>query len=409
MNFDIVNDRLEIDGKKAPFVKAHAFGDRFHPTMIVLHDTADRPVPVDTVRWFASKACTVSAHVVIERDGSITQMVPFDCKAFHAGKSTWNGKANCNGYAIGIEIDNPGKLDKSGRAYFHKDKKGRPIAPGFSLDQLQQVKTKEHGDGLWMPYTPEQIAAVAEFCRALVARYPTIKEIVTHYLISPGRKVDVNPLFPLDEVRQSVFATKGRSEKWKKAAYPPLVLGDVGDKVKAAQERLRDLSYPVGACDGQFGPLMRVAVLAFEAENGLEYDGVLNEKEHTLLFADTAKAMPLGARSEATAKDLRDGGSEIMLWCARIKRGILAIPLFGALFGGDTIANEGAGTAAVLDSVEQTRQQAVQVSDLFGWVLTPMGLIAIGVLLAGVGIYFGVDFIEKKRLKDHQSGANLGR
>jgi len=202
MALKIEGDRL----KGVPFVPAHASGKSMpKPTLIVLHDTADREKPQDTVNWFKSSACTTSAHFVVERDGSITQMVECDQIAFHAGKSSFKGRSGCNTFSIGIEIDNPGGLDKNGRAYFHKDKKGRPVAPGFDLDRLKHVKTKEHGDALWLPYTDAQVKTVINLCRALVAAYPSITDIATHWLISPGRKVDTNPLFPLDGVRAAVF------------------------------------------------------------------------------------------------------------------------------------------------------------------------------------------------------------
>jgi N-acetylmuramoyl-L-alanine amidase len=200
MAFEIINDRL----KGAAFVRAHASGSAMpKPTLIVLHDTADRAQPKDTVNWFASKACTVSAHFVVERDGSITQMVECDQKAFHAGKSSFKGRSGCNNFAIGIEIDNPGKLDKDGRAWFHK--KGEAGYEG-----IQQRTTKEHGSGYWLPYTDAQVKAVINLCRALRKAYPSISDIATHYIISPGRKIDTNPLFPLEEVRAAAFKPESK-------------------------------------------------------------------------------------------------------------------------------------------------------------------------------------------------------
>lgn len=219
MSFGIVNDRMI----GVPFVPAHASGKSMpKPTLIVLHDTADREKPQDTVNWFKSSACTVSAHFVVERDGAITQMVECDQIAFHAGKSSFKGRVGCNTFAIGIEIDNPGRLDKNGRAYFHKDKKGRPIAPGFDLERLKHVKTKAHGDGLWLPYTDAQVKTVINLCRALVAAYPSIKDIATHWIISPGRKFDTNPLFPLEEVRAAVFKPAKRKPATQPEPAPPI-------------------------------------------------------------------------------------------------------------------------------------------------------------------------------------------
>lgn len=182
-----------------PFEAAHSFGGVLaKPTLIVLHDTANRAQPGETVRWFSSSACKTSAHFVVERSGKIIQMVNCERKAFHAGLSSFKGKAGCNGFAIGIEIDNPGKLDKNGRAWFHKKTEA-----GYT--GAIHKATKEHGDGYWLPYTEKQIHAVTELCDALTEAYPSIKDIATHWIISPGRKVDTNPLFPLEQVRAAVF------------------------------------------------------------------------------------------------------------------------------------------------------------------------------------------------------------
>ena len=60
-----------------------------------------------------------------------------------------------------------------------------------------------------MPYSAEQIDAVIGICAALAGAYPTVTDITTHWAISPGRKVDPNPLFPIEQVQSRVF---GRSD-----------------------------------------------------------------------------------------------------------------------------------------------------------------------------------------------------
>ena len=45
-----------------------------------------------------------SAHFLIARDGTIHDLVPLPNKAWHAGKSSWNGKSNCNNWMLGIEM-----------------------------------------------------------------------------------------------------------------------------------------------------------------------------------------------------------------------------------------------------------------------------------------------------------------
>jgi hypothetical protein len=79
--------------------------------------------------------------------------------------------------------------------------------------------TDEHGVGWWMDYTPEQITAVTELCKALAVAYP-ISDITTHWAISPGRKVDTNPLFPLERVKREVFSAATSDE--------PLIKPDPG-------------------------------------------------------------------------------------------------------------------------------------------------------------------------------------
>ncbi len=47
----------------------------------------------------------VSAHCVIRRDGEVVQFVPFHLRAWHAGVSSFAGRAKCNDYSIGIELE----------------------------------------------------------------------------------------------------------------------------------------------------------------------------------------------------------------------------------------------------------------------------------------------------------------
>lgn len=205
----------------ASYRQAHSFGGEMgKPTLIVLHDTAGRLDKYSSVEWFESADCNTSAHFTVERDGTITQQVPCNHKAWHAGPSMFEGRPHCNNYAVGIEIVNPGKCDKGGRAWFHK-----PSEKGFS--GLQYAKTAAHGEGWWMDYTPQQIEAVTALCQALVAAYP-ITAITTHWHISPGRKIDTNPLFPLGQVRSAVFeeakvavAASGRDDDPAADEYAP--------------------------------------------------------------------------------------------------------------------------------------------------------------------------------------------
>lgn len=175
------------------FRAANASGGAMTPTLIVTHDTAGRLEKGSSVEWFASKDCGTSAHLVVERDGSITQMVPFNRKAFHAGRSVWKGREFCNSFSIGIEIVNPGELNTSGKAWFSQ-----------TFDGSVHKATEEHGSHNWLPYTTEQIEAVKAICKALADKYE-IEDVTAHWFISPKRKIDPNPLFPLEEVKAAAL------------------------------------------------------------------------------------------------------------------------------------------------------------------------------------------------------------
>ncbi|ATX81587.1 N-acetylmuramoyl-L-alanine amidase [Mariprofundus ferrinatatus] len=166
------------------------------PEGIILHDTAGRLDKGNCVSWFLKKEASASAHLVVERDGSVTQMVPFNIKAWHAGSSILDGRSGCNGFSIGIEIVNPGKLEKTEGGYRSWFKKVYTEADG----DIRAASSRYHGDGYWMDYTEAQINSVTDICSALATKYD-MNFIEPHWFVSPGRKRDTNPLFPLDHLR----------------------------------------------------------------------------------------------------------------------------------------------------------------------------------------------------------------
>jgi AmpD protein len=99
----------------------------------------------------------VSSHVLIRRDGSVVQYVPFDRKAWHAGRSMFEGRAECNEYSIGIELE--------------------------GTDDTE--------------FTPIQYEQLTAITRLLLQHYPalTAARITGHSDIAPGRKTDPGPHF----------------------------------------------------------------------------------------------------------------------------------------------------------------------------------------------------------------------
>jgi AmpD protein len=112
----------------------------------------------DAHPYFAA-ICTsrVSAHVLVDRRGGVTQYVPFHLRAWHAGRSQYRGRPACNDFSIGIELEGTDAL----------------------------------------PYEAAQYDALAAVVGALRSAYATLATapIVGHSDVAPGRKTDPGPTF----------------------------------------------------------------------------------------------------------------------------------------------------------------------------------------------------------------------
>ncbi|WP_322895196.1 MULTISPECIES: N-acetylmuramoyl-L-alanine amidase [unclassified Yoonia] len=184
--------------KGIPFNSARWIGPVIAPTVVVIHDTASRLEPGNAARYLQDNDAKVSVHFVLERDGKVVQQVPTNRRANHAGKSTFHGTDNVNGFSIGIELVNVGRMtgspDAAHAVTWFKERfdTGQP--------DIEYVSTPEHGTAWWQDYTPEQIAALIDLLSGLFGYVKSLKYITTHWYISPGRKTDTNPLFPLASV-----------------------------------------------------------------------------------------------------------------------------------------------------------------------------------------------------------------
>lgn len=164
------------------------------PTLLVMHFTASgRPGPEGDANYFLRPEAKASAHIVVGRNGKVLQVVPFNVKAWHAGKSIWRGVPNCNDYSIGIEIDNWGKLTRTADGQV-RSWTGEVIDPGRAVELTHKHESRPC---LWEQYSEAQLNAVVAVTRLILAAYPTIKEIVGHDDIAPGRKTDPGPAFPM--------------------------------------------------------------------------------------------------------------------------------------------------------------------------------------------------------------------
>lgn len=105
----------------------------------------------------------VSAHLLILRDGSIVQFVPFSQRAWHAGVSQFQGRTGCNDFSIGIELE--------------------------GTDDI--------------PYEEQQYQQLARVIKLLMTAYSAITHdrVVGHVDIAPGRKTDPGPIFNWDYLK----------------------------------------------------------------------------------------------------------------------------------------------------------------------------------------------------------------
>ena len=111
------------------------------------------------------KGAEVSAHLFIERDGAITQFVNFNERAWHAGRSSYLGRPECNDYSIGIEL--------------------------------------EGSD--FVSFTSAQYEQLAKVIAAIYKAYPkTRRHLTGHSDIAPGRKTDPGDYFEWARLRQLV-------------------------------------------------------------------------------------------------------------------------------------------------------------------------------------------------------------
>lgn len=154
---------------------------------LVIHFTSGASAQSSINFWKTTAAKGASAHIVIDRNGTVYQCRPFNVTAGHAGVSQWQGFKGLNACSIGIELANAGD----------------DVALAARYSKFEPV-TAKHKNGSkpqkWEVYPPEQLAACEEVAKALVARYK-LDDVIGHEDIAPDRKNDPGPAFPMAALR----------------------------------------------------------------------------------------------------------------------------------------------------------------------------------------------------------------
>jgi N-acetylmuramoyl-L-alanine amidase len=127
------------------------------PTLIVIHYTGDNSEG-GAISWLCAPQSSVSAHLVVNKEGGVTQLVPFNLAAWHAGRSEYQGRSGVNSFSVGIE-----------------------------------------NVGIGDEWPEAQVEANRAIIAALFAAYP-IADVVGHQDVAPGRKADPGPNYPWERV-----------------------------------------------------------------------------------------------------------------------------------------------------------------------------------------------------------------
>lgn len=176
------------------------------PDTIIIHYTAGSSAE-SSAKYLSKADVAASAHLVLGRKGEIFQLVPFNTVAWHAGRSSHEGRSGFNNFSIGIEIDNAGVLEKAGEEYKAWFGTNYPAS-----EVIQAQHRNEDFLRYWQTFTEKQIETIEELCNCLIKKYPNISQILGHEEISVGRKKDPGPAFPLDTIRARIFQDRDSIE-----------------------------------------------------------------------------------------------------------------------------------------------------------------------------------------------------
>lgn len=149
---------------------------------IILHATG-----MDSCEAVLQRLCDeeseVSAHYVIDRDGTVYNLVHPDKRAWHAGVSNYKGRSGFNDFSIGIELVNFGFFTVEG-----------------------DLKAHDYGSD-YHDFADVQINALIELMQDLYQSYPIDQAwVLRHSDIAPDRRADPGPKFPLQLLKDKQLA-----------------------------------------------------------------------------------------------------------------------------------------------------------------------------------------------------------
>lgn len=194
----------------------------------------------DSLEWLTSvnpNGQKVSAHYLISEPGTIYSLVPEEKRAWHAGKSSWEGDEGLNSTSIGIELVNNGSE----------------------------------------PYRQIQMAVLALLSKDIMARHGIHPcHVLGHSDVAPGRKKDPGPHFDW---------------KWlagQNVGLYPEVTGEIDSTIMEIQRKLLSFGYQIDLT-GEWDQQTEQVLGAFHMHFGEGDLGLVSAKLDWLLKKKAAR------------------------------------------------------------------------------------------------------------------------
>ncbi len=185
---------------RVKFVWSDKHSGKRQQTLAIIVGFTTAPYPA-TINSITSTKFKSSVHFIIEKDGTITQLINTDDIAWYTGRSEYNNLKNLNNLSIGISLVNSGPLKEE------KEKEDYKSWYGNRLSKEKVIKATHRNEKIpryWEIYPQSQIEATYNLCRLLKEQYPEIKYLLGQDEVSAGRKLDPGPAFPLKQLREQL-------------------------------------------------------------------------------------------------------------------------------------------------------------------------------------------------------------
>lgn len=229
-NYKSPNYNNRIDGSKIDY--------------IIIHYTGVKAPSQNIIKWFLSPASKVSCHYFINTNGTIYSLVNDSLRAWHAGKSYWNGCRDINSQSIGIELHNSGLEDFSGK----------------------------------------QINSLLKLLELLISKHSIDSHnVLGHSDVSVGRKIDPGIRFPWQLLNKSGIGIYSKMEPFEINNTNLELLDQAKPTIISFQKKLIEIGFEL-SITGLIDEQTKKVVTAFQRHWRPELvDGILDQNTRSII------------------------------------------------------------------------------------------------------------------------------